>query len=152
MSTASRICRRLVMSVVSTNVALGWLLLAGITLAEMQDPIKPNPETQTEQGAGNVPDDPSKTYSATETEQRREQINAGEVVPRGLSPAMMPGRMAPAGKSLIPGATFSALTKAECTGLGCKAVTDNTCPDVGALKERCLCKPGTKGVCIDAVK
>jgi hypothetical protein len=140
MNTASRICQRLVMRVVSTNVALGWLLLAGIALAEMQDPIKPSSETQTEQGA------------VTEAEQRREQINAGEVVPRGLSPAMMPGRMAPAGKSLTPGATFSALTKAECTGLGCKAVTDNTCPDVGALKERCICKPGTKGVCIDAVK
>jgi hypothetical protein len=60
--------------------------------------------------------------------------------------------MAPAGKAFTPGPTFSALTKAECYGLGCKAVTDNTCPDVGALKERCICKAGTKGVCIDAVK
>lgn len=78
--------------------------------------------------------------------------DAGQVEERGLSRAPMPGRMAPGGKVLTPGATFSALTKAECTGLGCKAVTDNACPDVGALKERCICKPGTKGVCIDAVK
>ncbi|MBM2846708.1 MAG: hypothetical protein HW407_2020 [Bacteroidetes bacterium] len=90
---------------------------------------------------------------ATTVEGQKAGIDdAGKVEERGLSRAPMPGRMAPGGKVLTPGATFSALTKAECTGLGCKAVTDNACPDVGALRERCICKAGTKGVCIDAVK
>lgn len=75
-----------------------------------------------------------------------------EIGERGLSRAPMPGRMVPGGSVVTPGGSFSALTKAECTGLGCQAVTDNTCPDVGALRERCVCKGGTKGVCIDAVK
>jgi hypothetical protein len=82
----------------------------------------------------------------------QEQETTGAVESRGLSRPMMPGQMAPAGKSVMPGPRFSALTKAECTGLGCKAVSDNSCPDVGALRERCICKAGTKGVCIDAVK
>lgn len=90
--------------------------------------------------------------STTVEEQTIEKNDAGQVEERGLSRVPIPGRMAPGGRVLTPGATFSALTKAECTGLGCKAVTDNTCPDVGALRERCICKAGTKGVCIDAVK
>ena len=89
--------------------------------------------------------------SGTPQEESATPADPGEVQERGLS-RMMPGRMAPGGKILAPGGTFSALTKAECTGLGCKAVTDNTCPDVGALKERCVCKGGGKGLCIDAVK
>jgi hypothetical protein len=92
------------------------------------------------------------TPSTPGKEQKEGISDAGKVEERGLSRVPMPGRMAPGGRVLTPGATFSALTKAECTGLGCKAVTDNTCPDVGALRERCICKAGTKGVCIDAVK
>jgi hypothetical protein len=123
------------------SVTFALQLLVGTALAEPQEAIQASNETQSEQSSSTLSDD-----------QRREQINAGEVAPRGLPPGTAPGRMSPAGKSFSPGVKFSALTKAECTGLGCKAVTDKTCPDVGALTERCICKPGTKGVCIDAVK
>ena len=71
---------------------------------------------------------------------------------RGLPRSPMPQRMLPGGRMLGPGGTFSALTKAECTGLGCKAVDDAACPDVGLLRQRCVCSGGTPGVCIDEVK
>ena len=100
---------------------------------------------------GDNPADPAPLTTTVE-EQKGEKSDTGKVEERGLSRVPTLGRMAPGGGVLTPGGTFSALTKAECTGLGCKAVTDNTCPDVGALRERCTCKAGTKGVCIDAVK
>ena len=100
---------------------------------------------------GNNPADPAPLTTTVE-EQQAEKSDTGKVEERGLSRVPTLGRMAPGGRVLTPGGTFSALTKAECYGLGCKAVTDNTCPDVGALRERCKCKAGTKGVCIDAVK
>jgi hypothetical protein len=87
------------------------------------------------------------TLVAAETEKKTDPAPSGDVqeraIPRtGLGTVpVLPKRN-----------TVSTLTKAECTGLGCKAVTDNTCPDVGALRERCSCKAGTKGLCIDEVK
>lgn len=91
-------------------------------------------------------DEPSKQGTAPSGDVQERGIQ------RGTFGGPLPGRMTPGGGTMTPGGTVSALTKAECTGLGCKAVTDNTCPDVGALRERCVCKAGTKGVCIDAVK
>ena len=88
----------------------------------------------------------------TVEELKGEQSDAGKVEERGLPRSPMPQRMLPGGRTLGPGGTFSALTKAECTGLGCKAVDDSTCPEVGLIRQRCVCKGGTKGVCIDEVK
>lgn len=89
----------------------------------------------------------------TVEEQKGEIGDPGKVEERGLSRVPTPGRMAPGGRVLAPGGTTAVpLTKAECTSLGCKAVTDNTCPDVGLLRERCVCQGGGKGLCIDEVK
>lgn len=85
-------------------------------------------------------------------EQKGEKSDAGKVEERGLPRSPMPQRALPSGRTLAPGGTFSALTKAECTGLGCTAVDDSTCPEVGLIRQRCVCKGGTKGVCIDEVK
>jgi len=88
----------------------------------------------------------------TVEELKGEKSDAGKVEERGLPRSPMPQRMLPGGRTLGPGGTFSALTKAECTGLGCKAVDDSTCPEVGLIRQRCVCKGGSKGVCIDEVK
>jgi len=88
----------------------------------------------------------------TVEEQKGESGDPGKVEERGLSRVPMPGRMAPGGKVLTPGGTFSALTKAECTSLRCSVVTDTGCPNVGGLTERCVCGGGGPGVCIDEVK
>lgn len=112
---------------------------------------KPVPGTTQRRGVEQEPSSGQEQETTVE-QQKGEKGDAGQVEERGLSRVPMPGRMAPGGRVLTPGATFSALTKAECYGLGCKAVTDTTCPDVGALRERCTCKAGSKGVCIDAVK
>jgi hypothetical protein len=88
----------------------------------------------------------------TVEEQKGEMSDPGKVEERGLSRVPMPGRMAPGGRVLTPGGMNSALTKAECTGLGCKAVGDSSCPEVGLIRERCVCAGGGKGLCIDEVK
>jgi hypothetical protein len=88
----------------------------------------------------------------TVEELKGETSDAGKVEERGLPRSPMPQRMLPGGRILGPGGTFSALTKAECTGLGCKAVDDTTCKDVGGLRQRCVCSGRTTGVCIDEVK
>jgi hypothetical protein len=88
----------------------------------------------------------------TVEELKGEKSDAGKVEERGLPRSPIPQRMLPGGRTLGPGGTFSALTKAECTGLGCKALDDSTCPEVGLIRQRCVCKGGSKGVCIDEVK
>lgn len=110
---------------------LAWVLGGIVPSTQAADPAPPSPTVEGQKG------------------------DAGGVEERGIQrqtiPGTMPGTVRPGVKA--PGGSFSALTKADCTGLGCKAVSDTTCKDVGGLRERCVCAGTTsKGLCIDEVK
>jgi hypothetical protein len=129
--------------------ASALVLMSGLAGAK---PLNQISMTTIEAGQQSCTGQSSFIVAAAEKDQApaKEQSPPGDVQERAL-PRVTPGvtpsqRMAPGGQTAAP------LTKAECTGLGCKAVTDTTCKDVGGLRERCVCGKGTAGLCIDMVK
>jgi hypothetical protein len=123
-------------------VASALLSIAGLASAEGLD--------QSLRGSNDVVHQASEqpgTLVAAETDKKTDPAPSPDVQERGM-PRTGLGPQVP----VVPKRNIvSALTKAECTGLKCKVVTDTTCKDVGGLRERCDCGKGP-GLCIDEVK
>jgi hypothetical protein len=122
--------------------ASALLSIAGLASAEVLDQSLRSSNDAAQQAS----EQPG-TLVAAETEKKTDPTPSTDVQERAV-PRTGLGRV-----PVLPKRnTGEALTKAECTGLKCKAVTDNTCGDVGGLRERCVCAGGGKGLCIDEVK